>query len=183
MNGIELKQALDDIESRFMKWYNRSMYEEFFDVIMHYTAADFRPKLPAVKDTLYSIIEKQNLEEINVKDVCLALNDYFGTDLFSRIYNENEREMNNMIDERKKVSDSLFKYSIQYELTMPGKIVTANTDLQNGGTLRWKIDLFRFLADDYALTAQSRTMNLWAFAVTLLLIIFSIFCCIKKPNT
>ena len=183
MNGIELKEALDDIESRIREWYDRSMYEEFFDVIMHYTAADFRPKLPAVKDTLYSILEKQNLEDLNVKDVCLALNEYFGTDLFSRIHNENEREMNNMIDERKKVSDSLFKYSIQYALAMPGKIVTANSDLQDGGTLIWKIDLYRFLADNYALTAQSRTMNLWAFAVTLLLIIFSIYCFIKKPNT
>ena len=182
MNGIELKEALDDIESRFLKWYNRSVFEENFDVILHHTAADFRSKLPVVKDTLYSIFEKQNHEEASVKDVCLALDNFFSTNLFSKLHSEKEREMNSMLEERMKVIESLQRYSIQYELTLPGKIITANTDLQDGRMLQWNIDLYRFLADDYMLTAQSRTLNLWAFVVTLLLIVFSIYCFMIKQR-
>jgi len=180
MNGIELKEELDDIETRFLKWYNRSMYEESFDVILHYSESDFRPKLSAVKDSLYSILEKQNIEQPRVRDVCTALDKYFSTDLFARLFNENEHEMNNRFEERLKIIESLLEYSIQYELTLPGKVVASNTDLQNGGALKWNVNLFRFLADDYILSAESRKINLWAFAVTLLLIVFSVFCFIRK---
>ena len=180
MNGIELKEELDDIESRFRKWYNRSVYEENFDVILSCTASDFRPKQLAAKDTLYSILEKQNREETNVKDVCLALDEYFATDYFSRLHDEYGTEMNHKLDKQMELVNRLFIYEIQYELNMPGKIMTANTDLQDGGTLQWNINLYRFLADDYTLTAQSRTINRWAFAVTLLLILFSVYCFMKK---
>ena len=182
MNGIELKEELDDIESRFLKWYNRSIYWENFDVILYYAAAEFRSKLPTIKDSLYSIFEKRNLEETNMKDVCLVLDDYFSTDHFSRLHNENGLEMNNKLEKRWNVVNSLLAYYIQYELVLPGKIMTANTDLQNDGTLQWNINLYRFLADDYALTAQSRTINLWAFAVTLLLILFSVYCFMKNER-
>ena len=180
MSGVELKEELDDIETRFLKWYNRSIYEENFDIILHYTEADFRSKLPAVKDTLYSILEKQNHEEANISDVCMSLDKYFSTGFFARLYDENKQEMDNLFEERLKTAESLFEYNIQYELILPGKIVTSNTDLQNDGALKWNVNLYRFLADDYTLTAESRKMNLWTFAVTLLLIVFSVYCFTKK---
>ena len=179
MNGIELKEELDDIETRFLKWYNRSMYEESFDVILNYSEANFRPKLLTAKDSLYSVLEKQNIEQSSVRDVCMALDKYFSTDIFARLFHENEHEMNNMLEERLKIVESLLEYSIQYELTLPGKIMSSNTDLQNDGVLKWNVNLYRFLSDDYTLTAESRKMNLWAFAVPLLLIIFSAFCFIR----
>ena len=183
MNGVELKEKLDDIETRFWKWYNRSMYEESFDVILYYSESDFRPKLSAVKDSLYSILEKQNIEEPKVRDICSALDKYFATDIFAKLFNENEHEMDSMLEERLKIVESFLEYSIQYELTLPGKVVASNTDLQNGGTLKWNVNLFRFLSDDYILSAKSRKVNLWAFAVTLLLIVFSVFCFIRTSHT
>jgi hypothetical protein len=180
MNGMELKEVLDDIETRFLKWYNRSMYEESYDIILHFSAADFQPELSTVKDTVFSILEKQNIEHPNAKDICLALDKHFSTDLFSRLFRENEREMDSMFEERLKIVDNLLKYSIQYELILPGKIMTSNTDIQNGGALKWNVNLYRFLSDDYELTAESRKINLWALAVALLLVVFSVFCFIKN---
>jgi hypothetical protein len=180
MNGIELKEELDDIEKRFLKWYNLTMFEENFDIILHYSENDFRSKLPTVKDTLYSILEKQNAEEASMEDISLALDKYFSTNFFTKLFSKNELEMNNMLEERLKIMEALSKYNILYELTLPGKILAANTCLRNDGALKWNVNLYRFLADDYALSAESRKANFWAFAVTLLLVVFSVFCFTRK---
>jgi len=81
-----------------------------------------------------------------------------------------------MFEKRTETINELVKHNIKYELALPGKIMTANTDLQNDGVLVWNVDMFRFLADDYTLTAESRAVNLWAFLVTLLLVVISVCC-------
>ena len=179
MNGYELKMELDVIETAFMKWYARSMYEECFDVILHYADNDDRSQLPAVKDTLYFLHEKKMGEEPRLNEVCTALDLYFVTDRFSMLYAGNATEMDNMFEDRTKIIGILMEFNIRYELMLPGKIMTANTDLQNDGVLAWNVNLLRFLTDDYTLNAESRTANVWAFAVTLLLIVFSLYCFIR----
>ena len=176
MTGMELKEELDDIEARFMEWYAQTMYEENLGVILHFAETDFRLKLPAAKDSVYSMNEKQMKDIPSLSDVCTMLDRYFSTNHFSKVYAENEQEMNNMLDERTKVTNQLMEYEILYELTLPGKIMTSHAAVQNEGTLTWKINLFKFLADDYILSAESRAVNIWAFAVTLLLIVFSGYC-------
>jgi hypothetical protein len=66
---------------------------------------------------------------------------------------------------------------------MSGKLMATNSDLQTDGTLIWKINMLKFLADDYTLTAKSRTANIWAFVITLLLIVFSVYCFTKNRKT
>ena len=177
MNGYELKDELDHMETKFMKWYYRSLSEESFDVVLNYVDANFRLQLPAIKDTLFAISEKQEKEYyLDIKDICTMLDEYFNVDNFSELHAENKSEMDDMLEERTKTTDQLSGFDIQYDLVMPGKIVATNTDLQNNDTLTWHINLFRFLADDYTLTAESRTANIWAFAVTLLLAAFSVYC-------
>jgi len=180
INGWELIGMLEDIHDRFMKWYQRSLYEECFEVILHYTEADFRSKLPAIKDTLFSINEKQMKEQPSLHDVNMLLDKYFATNYFSNLFFENEQEMQNMIEERLKVAIELLNFNIQYELALPGKFIATNSDLQTDGTLVWKVNMLKFLADDYTLTAESRAVNIWAFVVTLLLIVFSGYCFIKR---
>jgi hypothetical protein len=121
-------------------------------------------------------MEKKNTEDPDLNDIFTKLDNHFSTDYFSVLYADNEKEMDNMQDERLKVAFELLHYEIQYALTLPGKIIATNSDLQNEGALTWKIDLFRFLADDYTLAAESRAANVWAFVVTLLLVIFSAYC-------
>ena len=180
MNGVELKEQLDGIETNFLEWYTHSMYEECFDVILHYAKDDFQSTLPAVKDTLYSINEKQIKEQPNLNDVCAMLDRHLSTDYFSDLFTKNGQEMENRLEKRLKTTNELLNYNIQYDLILPGKIIATNTELQNDGAMTWNINLYRFLADDYYITAESRATNIWAFAVTLLLVLFSVYSFIKK---
>ena len=184
MNGWELREKIDEIEEQFMKWYYRTIYEESFDIILQFAAADFRLKLPAVKDSLYSINKKQLLyKEMvppTIDDICKWLDSFFVADCFSKLYFENGSKMNDMFEAKMKEVNELLNYGIQYELTLPGTIITTNADMQNDGLLAWKINMLKFLAEDYILTAESRTVNVWAFAVTLLLLVFSVYCFSRK---
>ncbi len=188
MSGFELKMELDGIEDRFMKWYIRNLYEECFEIIHYYSNAtnmDFRTQLSAIKDTLYSINKEQiesdpGLNSFGVSDVCGLLDKYFSTNAFTTLYAGKTEEINSMLKSRTKVTNDLLNFSIQYELTLPGKVIMTNTDLRNEDLLLWKVDAFRFLADDYILTAESRVANSWAFIGTLLLIFFAGYCLFRS---
>ena len=176
MNGTELKEILDELEIRFWKWYSRSVYEECFDIILNFADTDFRSQLSVVKDSLYFINAEQIDDVPGMSKICTMLDNFLATDHFSKLYAENEQEMDDMIEERTNTTNELYKMNIQYELALPGKIMTANTDLQNDGVLEWNVNLFKFLADDYTLTAESRVANIWAFVVTLLLVVICVCC-------
>jgi hypothetical protein len=185
ITGMELKELLDDIESRFMEWYNRSMYEEWLEVILYFTEAGFQASLSAAKDTLFTINEKyfreqNNYPGLNLKDIFPMLDSYFETSRFSNLYAANSQKMDDMLTERTKVVDELLNFSIQYELILPGKILIANTGLREDGKLVWEINMLKFLSDDYTLAAESRKANGWAFAVTLLLLLFAVYSLAKK---
>ena len=62
-------------------------------------------------------------------------------------------------------------YAVQFELFMPGRVVSTNAAMQKDESLIWKVDAFRLLDSDYMLVAESRVVNYWAFGITLLLIL------------
>jgi hypothetical protein len=179
MNGMDLNDALDEIETKFMDWYSRNMYEECFSIILQYTNGD--EIVLSVKDTLYSIYKKQ-LSEPNIEVVCKKLDAYHATDRFTKLYAENKTEMDKILDSRMKMINELLNFDIQYEVLLPGKVITsnANLDSNNSNVLAWRVNMFRFLSADDVLTAESRTVNVWTFVVTALLIFISIYCFIHQ---
>jgi len=187
LTGFELKDILNDIEEHFCEWYNRSMYEECFQIIAYFTDMDFRPELFAAKDTLYSIYRKSHPEQEflskQYEDLCPIIDSFFTTNRFSILYATNDKKMNDMTNERTKITDELLDFSIQYELSFPGKIIATNSQRQNNGALTWEVSMLNFLADDYILTAEWRTVNGWAFAIALLLLVFTVFCFRRKIIT
>ena len=50
------------------------------------------------------------------------------------------------------------------------------TEMQTtAGKLSWQLDAYRFLPQDYVMTAQSRAINVWAFALTALLLLTALY--------
>jgi len=183
-NFWELKEFVNEMDDQFMSWYSRTLYEECFDIILQYADADFRLQLPAIKDSLYSEVrlklKYENFEFPSINEICMLLDKFFDTDIFSKLNNEKGVEMDKILEVKTNETDELQQFEIQYELTLPGTIMTTNAEQQNDGTLVWKINMLKFLADDYTLAAESRTANVWAFVVTLLLVVFSVYCLVKS---
>ena len=181
MTGFELKEKLDELEKEFWNWYNRSMFEEQFDILLQFSDSKYHIQLHEIKDDLYSnTYGKEPCQAFFLSSSDIAadewLDKFFNTDYFSKLFIDNKEEMNKLFEEKTEDTDELLRHIVQYELTLPGKLISTNCDQQNDGTLVWKVNMYKFLTDDYSLSAESRRANIWAFVVTLLLIVFSLYC-------
>lgn len=180
LNGVELYNLLEDIETRFWKWYVRSQYEISFDIIAHHLDkvenSIYSLQLPLIRDTLFISQEKNdNIDEFTPKEVCRLLDKYFQNDYFSLFYEEKETVLTNQFEDRCKVVN-LFGLIFSYEITMPGKIIMANNSHRDGNMLIWKVDTYRFLTNDYVIEVESRVRNNWAFGMMIFLLLIAIGC-------
>ena len=184
LNGMELNNNLDDIQSKFWQWYNRSQYEIAFETIDHFTALQketvWQDSLNKSKMAVYNKYfanKGSDIEDISLEAICNYFDEQSKTNFFATLYRTHRTEMKTIYEEKGKITE-LFQYNIWFELTMPGKVISIDElGVQKGNSLVWRVNAFRLLSDSYVLEAESRTINYWAFVVTILLIVLAIGGC------
>jgi hypothetical protein len=191
MNGIELKEEMDNIENRFWKWVTRNVYESTFDAICDFEQLSgdgkYLSQIQAVRDTLFqTLFSKSTLDDhsINTVSICQELDKYCNTQYFSGLYQHNQYQIDSLVTIKSEYIDNVIDKlyivdDMKYELVIPGKLIFSNAPVNRQDTLVWKVNAFRFTSDDYELIATSRTVHVWAFALTFLLVVLSVFCLIK----
>lgn len=176
LSGMELNSMLDKIETKFGEWYNRSQYEINMEVIRHFTSMQgdtlYVNFLDKYKDAVYKnqLSGKDMSEDVGTDDICNLFDEACQTKFYSALYENNKEAMDNRCEEKTKIAEVLYR-TIQFELTMPGKLLSSNARTVNNHSVIWKVDGFRLLGGNYVLTAESRIINYWAFGVTLLIIL------------
>ena len=191
LNGMEMNNRLDDIQSKFWQWYNRSLFEFCYQTLKEFTALQQENNaaeslLSTNKETVYNKFFTNNssaMEDISLKSVCQYFDEQGNTKLFMTLYKDHTTEMEAMFEKNSKVTD-LFNYTIWFEVFLPGSVLTVNESgiQQKNDALVWKVDAFRILSGEYVLEAESRTVNYWAFIVTILLILLAGVVCRKLAN-
>lgn len=186
LNGIELNDKLDNLEAKFGEWYQRSMYEISWEIVRHFTSQQgdtaYVHRLDELKDAVYNkfLAKHNDWENAEAEQVCNFFDKECQTEYFSKLYKTNKGAIDAMGEEKIRVAN-LFYHAIQFEVTMPGRILSTNArTLSNGNTAIWKIDGFRLLAGDYVLRAESRIINYWTFAITLLAILAAFVVFVKR---
>ena len=187
MNGIELSEMLENIKERFSEWFLKSQYEISYEIILSYYHSmeqeDYANLLNNAKETLYTISRKKDMDSYSPALVSKLCDEYYKGNHFTDFYLKHAAKLDEEYDARTH-SVELFGYSINYELEMPGSVISTNASIQDNHLLKWKIDGFRILTDDYQLEASSRIINMWAIAITALIILIAIasfFFKLKKP--
>lgn len=177
MNGIELNDKLDKLETKFTEWYNRSVYEINWEVIHYFVQqqgdSNYLRRLEELKDSVYKEPSSQKdtgLEDADVEEVCRFFDKACQTSYYTDLYKTNKEKMDALCDKKISIAE-VFYHAMQFELTMPGRLLSSNAKLQKGNTVIWKLDGFRLLAGDCVLTAESRVIHYWAFGASLLLIL------------
>ena len=180
MNGIEMNDKLDKLEAKFGEWYNRSIYEINWAVIRplrFFTRRDTAclQCLKELKDSVYKktfvSVKVTVWETLISRKSATCLIKLADTKYFSDLYKTNKEMMDALCEEKINIAE-VFYYAIQFELTMPGRLLTSNAKVLKDDVVIWKIDGFRLLAGDYVLTAESRIINYWAFGITLFIMLF-----------
>lgn len=184
MNGVELKNELDDAEQKFIEWFYHTQFELSYEVVELFLQktgdATWLAKVKKAKSEVFETDENRKKEdECSPEDVCTLLDKHYDTAFFRDLYKANEKEMQQAYEE-KCITMELFGYQIKFELTMPGELLSANTSLRENDRLVWKVDAYRLLGGNYVLKAESRVMNGWTFCVTGLLIVLVGYGLIKR---
>jgi hypothetical protein len=191
MTGFELKDELDQIDEKFMTWYYRNIFEALFDAVQCFDSLSgienqYLPQFPEIRDLLFSKILKSNIEKpanLKITDIVEALDDYFHTGYYATLCDGKEPQIIELCGGKIKYIENMlamiFDKNIEYELIIPGKTIYANTQLRKQDTLVWKVHALRFISDDQTIIAESRSVNIWAFAVTFLLILLAGYCFIR----
>ena len=191
-SGFECKEALDDIETSFYKWYIRNMYEVSFNIVRSFAeqaaANPYFSGLEAVKDTVFALnlksSGKTDFVQIPPKDICSMLDAYYHTASFSSLFSENKDSINHYFDEQiRTMEEGPNQIRIEYHLNLPGKVFLTNSDWNYSDTLIWEINAIRLYAsEDYILTAESRKTNVWAFILTFLVGIGMLTFCVRQKK-
>ena len=95
----------------------------------------------------------------------------------------NARRFKTEIDSAANISlDRLFPTFSDYRIRtiMPGKLISTNGFVDSAGVILWPVAADYFLTEPYEMTAVSRTMNLWAWIVSGIFILFVISGLIRK---
>lgn len=179
-NGMEMKNALDDLESKFWKWLNRSQYEISWEILCHIESVEQRDTsslqlLKEYKEDVFKAMGKDNMRESDrctPEAVCNSFDRFCKTDRYSDLYKANKETINGLFQKRCQMID-LAGYVMRYELSMPGQLLVTNAPAQSQGLLVWRVDVMRLLDGDYVLTAESRAPNYWAFGITFLLLLLA----------
>ncbi len=158
LNGYEMSEVLSGVEDKFMDWYSRNCFELSLRSLG--TQVSERT-LDADMDKIYELLVEKD-EGISPDDVCLALDEFYGTDFFSSVYRADSESIDRRFEDSVKVVE-LFCTCICHELVVPGRLLKTNAPEAEPNLLKWRVDFMRLLLDDFSLTAVYRTPNLWAF--------------------
>lgn len=186
-NGIETYMMLSEIQNKFDKWINHCQFSISLNIIRLLDSikygGSFQQSLAGKDDLLFN--ETCNLSEdkndYSVNAVCESLDKYFDTTYFSILYSENMDYANVAENEKSRIFD-VATYHQKYILTMPGKIYKCNMEQYGNDNVEWDVDAYRLMNNDIVITVKSKTINYWAFAVTIIILILPVVL-FKRKNT
>ncbi|MDN5214877.1 hypothetical protein QQ020_22545 [Fulvivirgaceae bacterium BMA12] len=70
--------------------------------------------------------------------------------------------------------------SFTHSTNMPWQVIRTNADSVSGSNLFWRPPVIKYMLKDYEMYAESRKINYWAVAVSILVVMLTIFLIVKK---
>lgn len=166
MNGLEIYDQLNDLQGKADTWFNHNFfamqYAGIAEVAAESTVNPFAARMSQARDSIFESAREKY--DIGSTDAIYLLNQYFHTDYFSTL---NRTKIDSLYTGKERIAEILDP-QFNYELIMPGKVISSNAPYYEKNTLVWKVNAWRFLTSDYTITAKSRKVNLWTVILTLL---------------
>ncbi len=177
LNGREACNMLSDLEKRISNWMNICYWNEMFDIIENNYSSIINPPLNSKEfsEKRDSLIQKlMNIDfylgEIDEK--LKKIDELFGSEAFvSLANNKGFVEQFNLKTEE---YTAYFNRNYKCTLKMPGNIKNYNLGKIVDNSLIYNIDIETMTANQLELVVTSRKINVWAFVVSVLVLIVAI---------
>ena len=192
MTGLEMADYLTYLQERFEQWENALLWdarlkliEEYYDcyenpAVDYETLVSKHHKLIncANRHNVYFLEDDSEELEDGMKKV---FNEVFGSDEAYRTFFEDDnldwrisKDMNDRWDEMAAKMGALLTFDGSYTLKMPGKVTDAGRGVIEDGIIKYRFKGSFLIPGDYTFTASSRSVNVWAFLLTGLILIIAV---------
>jgi hypothetical protein len=175
LSGSEASTKLEPIENAVSNWLNDNIFQLNFDfIVSHYDSVINPPvsreQFVAQRDSFKEFVEKTG--DILTADHKKLFKDFFHSDAYALFFDESpcgealERENVKMLN--------VFNLSVPYTLKMPGRITDAGCGVCQNDTVIYPLTGERLIPHNYIISATSRDRHVWAYIVTVLVIVIAV---------
>ena len=180
LTGAEQKELLDDIESRISRWFNACSMAYVCDFIAnaHYDEIKNPPvtkqQFVALKDSIVMLSSVGNMDLFGgIEQVSKILQDFFHSNAYTPLFSDSKK-WENHLENKYRAYNYLVMMAPALDYVMPGKVIDAGDGKVEGNVIHYKFSGERLIPHPYVINATSRVTNVWAFIVTILVILLAI---------
>lgn len=184
----EKKETYDLLEEQLDRWLVANYVAAVYDAIVYEGTGEIHDSLSGLSldenaylanlDSLvnYALDRHFSLGD----DIDSLFKSYFGGEVCvpafasDRVEQQLERGLNAFME--------LMSLKVDYRLVLPGKIVDVGNGVMEEDAVRYRLTGSRLIPHDYTLTATSRAVNVWAFVITVLVIILAVVSLFLSPK-
>lgn len=178
LSGAEASQKLSEIEPAINRWLNDNLLKVGFDyIVSHYDSIPAPPvskeRFIELHDSLITFIMfgADDLLDIKPEE---RLQAFFHSDAYNSFFDDETTLGKGLTDELGKQLN-IFWFNVPYTLTMPGTVTDAGSGaLQADGSILYPFKGERLIPKDYTITATSRVTHIWAYILTLFIILIAL---------
>lgn len=183
LSGAESKEMLDNIEKKISQWSNANWFYEMCNVIIeNYDKVENPPvskeRFTSVRDSLVILPCVLNANEGDgmKENFTAQIDKAFPSDAYTQFLQSYKGGLGQY--------GQLLSFGTSYGLVMPGRVLDAGMGQYDGEVIHYRLGGERMIPGDYTITATSRVTNIWAFIVTILVVILAIgsFCYRRKAS-
>jgi len=171
LSSDSLKSTEDLIE----KWHKENAFTyfkiEFSKALTNLQNPEIQlDKFDDIEDTVLTIIE--NIVELNdIQESTTQIIDICEQKFRTKEIKLIEDPLHDILFELQKRTISIISLVGEFnvEVEMPGIILSTNSTIIEGNTVRWEFDHDRFSLEDFEMTVESRSLNAWAIYTTIII--------------
>ncbi|MBO4673813.1 MAG: hypothetical protein J5616_05640 [Bacteroidaceae bacterium] len=177
LTGAEVAQRIDTMETWVDKWVNANIYQFAVEYIVgNYDSIPNPPvskeRFVELRDSIYHYIISKYGDELNF-EAPDCYKEFFHSDAYADFFDD-ETPLGKGLSDKLSTQLNIFSFDVPYVLTMPGTVVNAGTGTIKDGVIYYPLTGERLIPGDYTITATSRVTHIWAYVVTILLILVAI---------
>ena len=179
LTGAEQKELLDEIEPQISQWFNAcTMAYVYTYASLRYDEVKNPPvskeQYLALKDSIVMSPAVRNMDLFSdISQVSKIIKDFYHSDAYTPLFSDST-EWERVLDKKYKSYEYLMMMAPQLDYVMPGKVIDAGDGEVEGNVIHYKFSGERLIPHPYIITATSRVTNVWAFIVTILVILLAI---------
>lgn len=153
-------------ERIFDDYGGRAYFDDYFQVLVDLANPSQKQNLLTQREAIFQSLNKK--KDI-VDDFLPTLADSLGIyiDKKSEDYKKRKKDVENKFEFISWATEGKYKHIV----AMPGKLVSHNADSVSGSEFYWAPPYLKFAFRDYTMYAKTRKPNLWAWAISIVILI------------